>query len=235
MKPQDVTLCVPYFGGKDDHHLSCIDAARALGFRFRQIVGHPYIDQARCLLAELALSDSTTVVLFIDHDIIFNPVDLLPLAEAAVQHQAVVSGLYLTRKKGGSPVVTLKPPVPAELICYEGGGLYPCLTLPGGFTAIPSSILENMNVPSAFLGDGKTQVRLWFFNDPFTIEPGKMFWGGEDFRFSQRVIEAGFPLFVDTRPRLIHRGMHNFGLEDGEVLLPGKTLKVQIQVQNQKI
>jgi len=64
---------------------------------------------------------------------------------------------------------------------------------------------------------------------------GKMFWGGEDFRFSQRVIEAGFPLFVDTRPRLIHRGMHNFGLEDGEVLLPGKTLKVQIQVQNQKI
>jgi len=72
------------------------------------------------------------------------------------------------------------------------------------------------------LGDAKTVVRLWFANTVFWAkdEEGNEVgvWGGEDTAFSKRVLEAGFQLFVDTRPRLFHKGTHKFALEDGDML-----------------
>lgn len=225
-------ICVPYFGGKDDEHCDAIDKAKAAGFGFLKLTGHPYIDQARCLLAERALAAGAEVVFFIDHDIIFSPEDVWLLAEEAHARMSVVSGLYLVRRQGGPAIVSLDP-IPDVIWCYKSGGLYPCSQLPGGFTAIPRAVLEGMQVDTALLGNGTTRVRLWFFNDPLPLErpdgSKESLWTGEDTRFSHRVRQAGFKMFVDTRPKLFHKGAHKFSLEDGDTMkAPSDDLRVEV-------
>lgn len=220
MERNRICICVPYFGGKDWEHDELIDQARASGYLVEVLHNYPYIDQARCLLAERALKLGVDVVFFIDHDMIFDIDDIERMAEEAFLRNAVVSGLYLTRRVKGTAVVKLDP-VPEKIWCFKAGSLYPCSLLPGGFTAIPRKILEGIPVKSAMLGDAKTHVRLWFFNDVFWFkdESGneRGVWIGEDAAFSRRAREAGFELFVDTRPRILHKGSHKFALEDGDM------------------
>lgn len=233
-----ICICTPYFGGKDWEHDDLMDAARASGYRIERLNGYPYIDQARCLLAERALAhEDVDVVFFIDHDMIFNIDDVERMAEEATSKNAVVAGLYLTRRVKGTGVVKLYP-VPDRILCFAAGGLYPCSCLPGGFTAIPRAVLENMPVRSALLGDGLTKVRLWFENSVFWVkdddgvETGV--WGGEDTAFSKRALDAGYELFVDTRPRLLHKGTHKFALEDGDLAYDLKfkeTLEILIRME----
>jgi hypothetical protein len=91
------------------------------------------------------------------------------MSEEALLRNAVVSGLYLVRRVTGNAVVKLEP-MPEKILCFKAGGLYPCSVLPGGFTAIPRRILEELPVRSAMLGDAKTRVRLWFYNEVFWIK-----------------------------------------------------------------
>lgn len=217
MEPARICICVPYFGGKDWEHAELIERAKSAGYLVELLHNYPYIDQARCLLAERALKRDIDVVFFIDHDMIFDIEDIELMSEEASKHCAVVSGLYLTRRAMGTAVVRLDP-IPEKILCFKAGGLYPCSGLPGGFTAIPRRILEGMNVKKASLPDGKTLVRLWFFNDvywPEGLDYGV--WLGEDSSFSRRLSEAGYKMFVDTRPRIFHKGTHKFALEDGDM------------------
>jgi len=220
MERHQICICVPYFGGKDWEHDQLIDAARGLGYRVEVLHNYPYIDQARCVLAERALArPGVQVVFFIDHDMIFDIDDVERIANEALMRDAVVSGLYLTRRVKGTAVVRLDP-MPEKISCFKAGGLYPCSCLPGGFTAIPRRVLEEMPIKSARLGDGVTRVRLWFYNEVFLAEPEddtSSLWLGEDTSFSRRVREAGFQMFVDTRPRIFHKGTHKFALEDGDM------------------
>ncbi len=219
MERSRICICVPYFGGKDWEHDDLIDAARASGYRVDVLNNYPYIDQARCYLAERALRIAEVdVVFFIDHDMIFDIDDIERMSDEAVAHNAVVSGLYLTRRVGGVAVVKMDP-VPDKILCFKAGGLYPCSALPGGFTAIPRKVLEALPIRSAILGDAKTRVRLWFYNEVlgFKTEAGEddAVWMGEDTAFSKRLLDAGIGMFVDTRPRVFHKGTHKFALEDG--------------------
>lgn len=220
MERSRICICVPYFGGKDWEHDDLIDAARASGYRVEVINNYPYIDQARCYLAERALRIAEVdVVFFIDHDMIFDIDDIERMADEALTRNAVVSGMYLTRRVMGVAVVKLDP-LPNKILCFKAGSLYPCSCLPGGFTAIPRKVLETMPVKRAMLGDAKTTVRLWFYNEVLWFENGgeeNGVWMGEDVAFSKRVRDAGFEMFVDTRPRVFHKGSHKFALEDGDM------------------
>lgn len=216
-----ICICVPYFGGKDWEHDELIDQARASGYLVEVLHNYPYIDQARCYLAERALRRNVDVVFFIDHDMIFDIDDIERMSEEALARNAVISGLYLTRRVMGTAVVHLSP-TPEKIHCFKAGGLYPCTALPGGFTAIPRSILEEMPIGSAVLGDAKTRVRLWFYNEVMVFKDDdgteRSIWTGEDTAFSKRLRDAGFSMFVDTRPRIFHKGSHKFALEDGDML-----------------
>lgn len=230
MEKAQICICVPYFGGKDWEHDQLIDQAEAAGYMVERLHNYPYIDQARCLLAERALRRGAEVVFFIDHDMIFDVEDILSMSAEAHAREAVVSGLYLTRKIGGTAVVRLNP-VPESILCFKAGDLYPCSLLPGGFTAIPRAVFEKVPVRKARLGDGKTIVRLWFYNEVMESSEGTEdeplnLWGGEDMAFSKRCREAGVPLFVDTRPRVFHKGTHKFALEDGYLSHDVKTKEV---------
>lgn len=241
MERAKICICVPYFGGKDWEHDDLIDSAVASGYMLERINGYPYIDQARCYLAERALKRGADVVFFIDHDMIFDIDDIERMADEALARNAVVAGLYLTRKVKGTAVVNLNP-VPDKILCFKAGMLYPCGCLAGGFTAIPRAVLEAMPVKTARLGDGKTRVRLWFENTVFwgKDEAGEEIgvWGGEDTAFSKRVLDAGFQLFVDTRPRLFHKGTHKFALEDGDLLYDVKfkdVLEITVRAKEDKL
>lgn len=212
-----ICICVPYFGGKEWEHDQLIDQAKEKGYSVERLHNYPYIDQARCLLAERALKRDIDVVFFIDHDMIFNIDDIERMAEEAFIMNAVISGLYLTRRVMGTVLANLNP-VPEKVQCFKTGKLYPCNSLPGGFTAIPRRILEEMPVKKALLADGKTIVRLWFINDVFWPEDRDYgMWLGEDTSFSRRLRENSFKMYVDTRPRIFHKGSHKFALEDGDM------------------
>lgn len=217
MEKSKICICVPYFGGKDWENAQLIEQAKDAGYQIELLHNYPYIDQARCLLAERALKRDIDVVFFVDHDMIFDIGDIELMAGEALSHNAVVSGLYLTRRAMGTAVVQLDP-IPEKIQCFKAGGLYPCAGLPGGFTAIPRRVLEEMPIKKALLPDGKTLVRLWFFNDVYWPEGSERgVWLGEDSSFSRRLKQAGYKMFVDTRPRLFHKGSHKFALEDGDM------------------
>jgi len=239
MERNRICICVPYFGGKDWEHDELIDQARASGYLVEVMHNYPYIDQARCYLAERALRLGVDVVFFIDHDMIFDIADIERMAEEALLRNAVVSGLYLTRRVMGTAVVR-PDPMPEKILCFKRGGLYPCSALPGGFTAIPRRVLEELPIKSAVLGDAKTRVRLWFFNDVFWVkdeESGEErgYWMGEDMAFSRRVRDAGFEMFVDTRPRIYHKGSHKFALEDGDMTYDHRFQDVLEIVTHQRV
>lgn len=229
MEKEQICICVPYFGGKDWEHDDLIDEAQRQGYMVERLNNYPYIDQAKCLLTERALRRGAEVVVLIDHDMIFELDAVQLLAEAAQERSAIVAGLYLTRRIKGTAVVHLDP-VPESILCFKAGDLYPCSCLPGGFTAMPRSALERIPVKSATLGDGKTTVRLWFYNQVWRTseadQPEKLVWCGEDTSFSQRCREAGVPMFVDTRHRIFHKGTHKFALEDGDMLYDVKFKEV---------
>jgi hypothetical protein len=229
MERNKICICVPYFGGKDWEHDQLIDQAEASGYLVERLHNYPYIDQARCLLAERALKLGAEVVFFIDHDMIFDIDDIERIGEEAFLRNAVVSGLYLTRRVKGVAVVHLDP-MPEKISCFKAGGLYPCAALPGGFTAIPSRVLQELPIKRAMLGDGKTSVRTWFYNEIFEVggdATEKIYiWTGEDTAFCKRLRDAGVEMFVDTRPRIFHKGSHKFALEDGDMLYDVKFKEV---------
>lgn len=238
----DYAVATPYFGGLDVDHNDCkLWLQRDLPeLKHYRIVGCPYIDMARAALVRLAELKGHKGIVFIDHDILFQPVDVLRLIKAAEEKQAIVSGVYCMRKSGDRLIAGFAADVPRATF-FKGGGLYPGAWSGLGFTAIPWSAIEKIvshhgtkrcRLPMSMVGvseeareNMKDADLVWPL---FALDTSGEHYQGEDISFIQRARAAGVPLYLDTRPALFHKGSYRFGVEDAACVVPrGETLEVE--------
>jgi hypothetical protein len=245
-------LCIPSFGALDRDQVKAVYQLEKAGMTVFGIHDCPWIDIARSWLAEQAVALGKGVF-FLDHDIQFHPNDVLRLCEQALECtssnapamagvQAVVAGVYCMRKSGRSLIGAFDMP-PGPLTFFEGGGTFPALYSGLGFAAIPHDVLTGMDLPNLWCHPLGRKIRPWFALDCSTG-----FYAGEDVSFCNRVHDltvkqrqtakdsepewemthSGRParVFLDTRVRLAHRGVYDYGIEDvGNVVPRYQSLK----------
>jgi len=231
----DYAVCTPYWGALDVEHHDCKAWLRRAMPTIRQyrITGCAYIDMARSALVRLVELGGHRGLVFVDHDILFQPADVAGLITAAEETGAVVSGVYCMRKSGdrliggfgawrdGSPV--------QRATFFDGGGLYPAAYSGLGFTAIPWRVIERVvehfgmrriGLPIAeSKGDQDTGAvdRGWPL---FALDTSGDYYMGEDVSFCARVKAAGCDVLLDTRAKLYHKGSYRYGIEDANVVVP---------------
>jgi len=213
-EPASLAL-IPYYGpAPHEHH----ESLRRSGVRVASRRQDSSIDAARATLLETGLRQpEIDVFVFIDSDVEFTRAGYDQLVRSCEETRGVVGGCYLSKSlTGGGMLVGSPKDVPAELKFYEEGGLYPAKTLGMGFTAIHrdacARIARHHELPKIFFPvgvDGGMLCHAFFM--PLVRDNQYV---REDYSFCLRATDAGVPLFFDTRPDVVHHGMHGFRLED---------------------
>lgn len=236
-------VCTPHYGSLDFDHNDCkMWLRRAMPeTKHYRIIGCPYIDMARAALVRIVEMNGHAGLVFIDHDIMFQPIDVLRLIRAAEETQSVVSGVYCMRKSGDRLIAGFAPEV-ERVTFFKGGGLYPGAWSGLGFTAIPWGVIEKI---VAHFGMRRTRLPMSMVGVPeeirkklgevdkawplFALDSSGDDYKGEDISFIDRVKAAGQRLYLDTRPCLYHKGSYRYGLEDAACVVPrGETLDVEL-------
>lgn len=224
------TIVLATYGATRGHaHSDCMEALRCqLGLQYFDTKGHSQIDMARSLLASHALAHGADVVVFIDHDILFDPMDVIAIADVAREVRGVVGAPYSMRQLGGAVVGGLTPTEGEPVVFYEGGGLYDASGTVGmGFTAIHREAFERFHeLPEyAEVNSGDGLSRPYFQK---RIIDG--YWHKEDDSFCRMCRKLGIPTKIDTRIRVLHVGEHAFRIEDCRVRVTQEnTLKLGIR------
>lgn len=207
--PASVAL-IPYYGPGAHAHYEAVRRAR---LTVASLEGFASVDAARSLLLEIGLSRTTAeVFVFIDSDVAFDRAGYDALVASAHEHQAIVGGAYLTRLGlDGRQRLASAPALRPGIVCqfFEHGARYPAVTLGMGFTAIPRAVIEKMvafhQMPRCGFRVGDVATTAYPLFQPM-IHEGQ--YRLEDESFCLRASLAGIPIFVDTRPKLVHYGEH---------------------------
>lgn len=184
---------------------------RAQGAKVRIFRGASAIDQIRSMMAEDALREGATKLMWIDADIAFDPADVDRLL---AHDKPVTCGIY--PKKGGRALTSHVLPGTKELVFGKEGGLVEIMYAAGGFTLVDAAVYTTMREKLA-LPTCNAQ-----FGAPFTPyyqpmvkdTPEGAWYLAEDYAFSERARQCGFGVFADTSIRLRHIGRYAYQWED---------------------
>jgi hypothetical protein len=199
-------------------HQRCVDVLRE---RYPSVAvlreyGITCVDQARALLFERGMASGAEVLFWIDADIIFDPDDLLRVAERCVSGDYdVLAVAYARRVPGGGLNVELDSP--REPVQFFRPGFARAKSVGFGFTAMRAACATTLAkvCPRAKLGvlrQGKPGLV-----DVSTIFAARVvdgLWLPDDESFCGYVTAAEFRIGVDLEPRIWHQGTYHYGLED---------------------
>jgi len=140
---------VLYYGGIDREHDRCVRALHGhpLVHDVLELTGCPYIDIGRSIVATSVLDNPELGgVLFIDHDMVFEPKEAIACIESAIEADATVGAAYSMRKPGHiiGGIDGTKLPEGDKVVFFEGGERRPANYLGMGMTAIPRSVLVRL-------------------------------------------------------------------------------------------
>lgn len=219
------TVVLLTYGKTLEHqHADLVNALQnELGILVIQTRGHTQIDMARSFLATLALAHGADVVVFIDHDVLFDPLDVEVLAETARERRAVVGAPYSKRAPGAGIVGKFHP---GEVTFGEGGGIYESPGALGmGFTAIHRSVFERLdqNPEYAVRGSADGPIRPYFMK--LVVDS---IWLHEDASFCHAARAAGAETLIDTRIRVQHIGDYPYQIEDAIPRQPKPSLTLRV-------
>lgn len=152
-------------------------------------VGSPYISNARSTMLRKALDAKADVIVFIDHDLSWEPADLLKLIETEGD---VVSGAYRFKREPEEYMGALLPDIGGNPQVREDG----CVkahSIPAGFLKITKNAVNRFmaSYPELLYGD-----RFAPHVDLFNHGAYNYVWYGEDYAFSRRWTESGGIIWV---------------------------------------
>jgi hypothetical protein len=214
---------VLYYGGIDREHDLCVQALRKHEriFDVMDLSGCPYIDQGRSMIATKVL-DTPEIggLLFIDHDMIFDPAEAIKVIEAAEECQGVAGAAYSMRRPGRiiGEVDGKKLTEGQKIVFFDGGGLMPASYLGMGMTAIHRSVLETLVLRSKKKHERQQEVLgelRKFLSTAFPAEPAYATLTGEKLAGAQAISlleELSQHLQIPDLPRL------TTGLNDAPVV-----------------
>lgn len=147
--PKKYLVGVLYYGPIDREHDKCVKALHGhpLVANVLELTGCPYIDIGRGIIATAVLDNPELGgLLFIDHDMVFDPSEAIATIESAIEADETVGSAYSMRKPGHiiGAVDGTKIPSDKKVVFFEGGERLPANYLGMGMTAIPRSVLVRL-------------------------------------------------------------------------------------------
>lgn len=150
------------------------------------------------------------IMIMIDHDISWQPGDLLRLVHKVAETESMVGGVYSKRVFGRG--IAAKPAGQGNR--HVGSDeLIPAEYLSAGFWGIHRKVFEKVSEILPLTTDN-----FWPFFMPMLSAPrsdGRPEYLSEDWAFCERARNLGFKLFLDLKPRLVHNGRYGFRVIDG--------------------
>ncbi len=213
------TIALATFGKFRDHRISDLLGAlrHELGVTVLETRGNPHIDVARSVLATRALDEGADVTVFIDHDMLFDPLDVQLLAEHARATRGIVGAPYSQRKPRGA-IVGASFGDDQVYQFYKDGALRPVVGALGmGFTAVHRDAYELLNKRPEyeFVGSDEGPLRPYF--QKLMVDG---YWLKEDASFCHAVRTAGGATHLHTAFRVQHVGDYAYSLEDCKMQVP---------------
>ena len=175
-------------------------------------VGCPYISHARATMLRKALDAGADVIIFIDHDLSWEPKDLVNLIKTEGE---VVSGLYRFKKDEIEYMGVLECHFDGRPILREDG----CIRgekIPAGFMKITREGVRKFmrSYPELVYGNPENPSV-----DLFNHGAHKGVWYGEDYSFSRRWKECGGEIWIIPNMNLGHHGDKSYSGNYHEFLL----------------
>lgn len=222
--PKKVVFCIPTYTKPFAECLEALGKSIPLieeaGWLHDTVVevGCPYISHARSVMLHKALRLGATVIVFIDHDLSWEPEDLLTLADADGD---VVAGTYRFKRDSVDFMGALMPDVNGLPQERSDGGLR-AHSVPAGFLKITTKCVNQIirEYPElCYLDEYFPHV------DLFNHGAYKNAWWGEDYAFSRRWLEAGGDIVILPHLQLVHHSLdgesYNGTYADYLMSLPG--------------
>lgn len=152
-----------------------------------------YIQDNRETIVETAIEHKMTHLLFIDHDMIFEP----EAVHSLVQRNKDIIGAPFALRTESSRFATVKGTDPHGNKIWEEypDGLIKCCAVGTGFMLINLEVFKKIPKP-------------WFqleYDDKGELQYG------EDMSFCRKAREAGFDIFCDSKVNLLHIGDYYYG------------------------
>lgn len=204
-KPPKVVICCPTYTRPLQPMLDAVEAAVPMldaagvdhGILFK--IGSPYISQARAEMLRKALDGNADIIVFLDHDVSFEPKDLLALIQTPGD---VVAGLYRFKNPDG----------PEEYMgCLDtdedddararADGCLLATRIPAGFMKITREAVRRFMRAYPKLCYGPPDA---FAVDLFNHGAHEGVWWGEDYAFSRNWIDCGGEIWVIPDLDLTH-------------------------------
>ena len=176
--------------------------------------GDALIDRARGKVATRFLErPEYEVLMFIDDDILFDPLDAVLLAKDVYEGGFdIVGGAYVKKQKTQTNLAIKLLDDNKALKFGKEGGIYECRMVSTGFMAISRRVIEEMvkrEVVHKCAGDFYP-----FFMPEERFMDGYWNYLSEDWAFCERARDLGFKVHVDTRIMLKHAGRYEYDQDD---------------------
>lgn len=179
-------------------------------------VGNPYISAARNIMLRKALDAKADVIVFLDHDLSWEPRDLLTLIETEGD---VVAGTYRFKHEPEKYMGKLHVAPGTMRPCQREDGCIKATSIPAGFLKITRGTVNRFieDYPELCYGE-RCSPHVDLFNH------GAMdgIWYGEDYGFSYRWTKAGGDIWIRPDLDITHHGA------DGE-RFPGNFLDFMLR------
>lgn len=210
-------VMTPYYGNHIPRHRQCIDELKARGIKVLDLQDQPYLDIGRSVLCHEAMLQfpNAKALVFVDHDMIFTANDLIGMAERCLKNDLDVTTVCYSMRRPGS-ILSCAPLVPKKIRFYTPG-FEPARFVAMGFTCIQTRVFKRLDesMPLLYCTSSRKDFRPYFerYIKDQTYYP-------DDIGFSFRVRDLGFKLWIDTEPRIFHRGQYDYAIEDAGIIVP---------------
>ena len=174
--------------------------------------GDALVERSRSIAASAFLRSDADVMISIDSDIWFRPIDAVALCQKALEKQ-IIGALYMTRNIKTQPAMML----PDETVVFaENAEPVQVHFISTGFMAVTKPPLEALMKTLPLCHETWGESSFWPFYLPYVVEwpdDGHILLS-EDWAFCQRAKDAGFGVWLDPSIRLSHHGDYGYTLED---------------------
>lgn len=198
-----VVFCTPVLGKPHEAYVKALEDSvpvlDAAGIEHTTIfeVNCPYISHARATMTRKALDTKPDVIVYLDYDLSWEPVDLVKLIQTDAE---VCAGLYRFKLDEEKYMGTLYTLPDGRPILREDG----CLSaewVPAGFLKVTAGAINTLMGKFPELCYGPR----WHPSfDLFNHGAHEGLWYGEDYAFSRRWHECKKPLWVVPDLNIVH-------------------------------
>lgn len=210
-KPKKVIFCMPTVSGPYSEFIKSLEDSvpviEAAGYEhgIAQELGNPYISAARSIMTRRALDHDPDIIVYLDHDLSWEPSDLLKLIETEGE---VVAGTYRFKCEEEKYMGSLWN-IDGFPIVRESDGALKAQMAPAGFLKVTKKALTMIarKHPELLYGDP-----FKFSIDLFQHGAHDGVWWGEDYAFCQRWQDMGEDIWTPPDLNINHH------CSDGNVL-----------------